>query len=441
MRILPALILLMIWASTLSYAQSNYQDTGRNVVVYLFWSKTCPHCAKEKPFMEQLEVDYPNLKVHYLEISENASNAELYSRMADACGQKPLGVPATFINGEMVLGFSDEIALEIKSRITDCFTKDCIDPISKLQAGLNPAENKTCENKNSIKAPILGEIDPTKMSLPVFTLVIASLDSINPCAFFVLFFLLSLLVYAQSRRRMLLIGGIFVFFSAFIYFIFMTAWLNFFLFVGELKAITIIAGVLAIAISLINIREFFLGKGGVSLSIPESAKPKLFTRMRNLVKASQLTSMLFGTVILAIAANTYELLCTAGFPMVYTRVLTLNNLTTVSYYAYLILYNIIYVVPLFLIVVMFTLTLGSRKLREEEGRMLKLLSGFMMLFLGGILVFAPAMLNDIIVAITILALSVGLTTLFTLFDIIENKRGKKPTGRNPHHKKTQHKKV
>ena len=127
---------------------------------------------------------------------------------------------------------------------------------------------------------------------------------------------------------MLLIGGTFVFFSGLIYFIFMAAWLNVFLWIGELKLITLVAGLVAMVIALINIKDYFWFKQGVSLSIPERAKPGIYQRSRNLLKASSLPAMLAGTAVLAIAANSYELLCTSGFPMVYTRALTLHELST-----------------------------------------------------------------------------------------------------------------
>ena len=139
------------------------------------------------------------------------------------------------------------------------------------------------------------------------------------------------------------------------------------------------------------------------MSIPEDAKPKLFERIRNLIKSTSIPSMIAGTVILAIAANTYELLCTAGFPMVFTRILTLHKLTSAQYYLYLLLYNIIYVVPLFIIVLIFSVTLGAKKLSEWQGRKLKLLSGLMMLLLGLVLIIKPALLNNVFVAFGLLA--------------------------------------
>jgi hypothetical protein len=195
----------------------------------------------------------------------------------------------------------------------------------------------------------------------------------------------------------------------------MAAWLNVFLVLGQIKLITLIAGLIALSVSVLNIKEFFFFKEGPSLSIPESAKPKLFERMRNLVKSTEYPSMIIGTAVLAIAANTYELLCTAGFPLVYTRVLTLNNLSMTEYYLYLAFYNLVYVLPLFAIVLMFTYTLGSRKLSEDEGRALKLLSGNMMLLLGLLLILAPEFLNNILAAAGMLFLAIAATAAVMKF--------------------------
>jgi hypothetical protein len=253
-----------------------------------------------------------------------------------------------------------------------------------------------------VSIPLVGKVDTSEMSLPFITFIIAGLDSFNPCAFFVLFSLLGLLVHAQSRKKMLLIGGIFVFFSGFIYFTFMAAWLNLFLFMGQVALITRVAGIISIVIASINIKDYFAFKKGVSLTIPESAQPKLFDRMRRLLKSTSLLSILIGTVILAIAANSYELLCTAGFPIVFTRILTLNNLPSLSYYLYLIFYNVVYIVPLTLIVIIFTITLGKKKLTEWQGRVLKLVSGTMMLGLGVVLLINPSLLHNIIISFLLL---------------------------------------
>jgi hypothetical protein len=268
----------------------------------------------------------------------------------------------------------------------------------------------------TVALPFVGEVSAASLSLPALTVVLASLDAFNPCAFFVLMFLLSLMVHARNRTRMLIIGLVFVLFSALIYFVFMAAWLNVFLLIGELAIITMIAGIVAIIFGAINVKDFFAFKQGVSLSIPEGAKPGLFARMRKLVSADSMPTMIGSTILLAIAANSYELLCTAGFPMVYTRALTLHDLPTAAFYGYLAAYNLIYIIPLMAIVVLFAVRFGSRKLSEREGRVLKLLSGLMMLMLGVLLVFLPAALSNPLTAIGLLVAAILLTWLIVVID-------------------------
>jgi len=252
-------------------------------------------------------------------------------------------------------------------------------------------------------------VDPHALSLPMFTLVVAGLDAFNPCAFFVLLFLLSLMVHARSRSRMLLIGGTFVFFSGLVYFVFMAAWLNLFLVVGGAPLVTLIAGAIAVLIGLLNTKDYFYFKQGPSLTIPDGAKPALYRRMRGLLGAENMAAMLVGTVALALAANSYELLCTAGFPMIFTRVLTLHEVGGAGYYGYLALYNLIYILPLLAIVAVFTVTLGVRKLSEQQGRVLKLLSGIMMLGLGVVLLAAPDLLNSLWVGVALLSAALTIT--------------------------------
>lgn len=381
-------------------------------VLHFFEGAGCPHCAEERRFLEGLRAKYPNMKVVEYEVWHNQENAQLLASMAKAHGLQVGGVPVTFVGSLNFVGFSAQKKEELLRMIEVCSQRGCPDPADRLlpeQQGLSPASQSG--PGTALDLPFFGKIDAASLSLPVMTVVIAGLDSFNPCAFFVLFSLLGILVHTHSRAKMLLVGGIFIFFSGFVYFLFMAAWLNVFLLLGKVTLITTVAGVVSIGIALINIKDFFWFQEGISLSIPDAAKPKLFDRMRRLLKASSLPSVIGGTVVLALAANSYELLCTAGFPMVFTRILTLHQLPASTYYAYLVLYNIVYVMPLALIVTAFSLTLGKRHLSEWEGRVLKLVSGTMMLGLGVMLVWKPELLNNIVASGAVLGASIAVSAL------------------------------
>ena len=254
-----------------------------------------------------------------------------------------------------------------------------------------------------------GQLHLSDLSLPVLTIILGALDSLNPCSFFVLLFLLNLLIYVRSRKKMLLIGGIFIFFSGFIYFLFMLALFGvfhgIFLLTAQRSIISIIAGVLAVTLGSINIKDYFYFKKGVSLSIPEDKKPKLYKRMREIVKSTYLPSMIVGTVILAIFANTYELFCTLILPTVFTERLIENNLTLFQSYLYIFFYNVVYVIPLIIIVLVVIVKLSRSKLSEWQGRVLKLFSGLMMLLLGLILLLKPDLLNNVFSTIGVLLIA------------------------------------
>ena len=450
MRIHPltlAVSLLFVLTSILTplslSAQENtpgpvwYERSGDGVTVhlYFFWSRTCPHCQKAHPFVEALPQQLPWLTLHSLELTEYPDHVQQYVDMAAAVGMEAQYVPAFFACGNMTAGYdSNETS---GAALVEGLERCHAEALAELAATTAPAVASKSGNvapsgapadiasgapaeapspAPALSLPLLGTLDARSLSLPAFTLVVAGLDAFNPCAFFVLMFLLSLMVHAQSRARMALIGGVFVLCSGLLYFVFMAAWLNIFLVVGELALITTIAGLVAIVIALINIKDFFWFKRGVSLSIPDSAKPGLYQRSRNLLKASSLPAMLAGTAVLAVAANSYELLCTSGFPMIYTRTLTLQDLPTATFYLYLALYNLIYVTPLLVIVAIFTVRFGARKLSEDEGRVLKLLSGLMMLLLGIVLVVAPTLLNDVTTALVLLLGTLVVTGLLVWID-------------------------
>lgn len=364
--------------------------------VYLFWGRGCPYCEAEMAFLSDLQKRHPEVEIRDYEVWYDRENAMLLAKVQRAFGVEPTGVPVTVVGGRMWVGFSSATGPLIEREVLRCLSEGCPGIEGSIMAPAVPEQPH-------VTVPLVGRLEPSRFSLPVLTVILGGLDSFNPCAFFVLLFLLSLLVHARSRGRMALIGGAFVFFSGLVYFLFMSAWLNVFLIAGRVALITTAAGGVALIMAAINIKDFFAFKRGVSLTISEGGMKRLSRRMRVLLESASVPSAMAGAVALALAANAYELLCTAGFPMVFTRVLTLHDLSTWQYYGYIALYNVVYVLPLSAIVVVFVATLGARKLSRWQGRKLKLVSGLMMLSLGLVLLIAPSALNNALSAVAMLA--------------------------------------
>ncbi len=369
-------------------------ESKSQVELFFFGSRYCPHCRAAKPFLQQLENKYHWLTVHHYDLVNHPENQKRFVQMAAQLNQSANSVPAFIFCGQMQVGYDSDATTgaALEQQLLEC--------------------KQTSKHKTSdlpISIPGLDGLNLNTLSMPLITVLIAGMDAFNPCAFFVLFFLLSLMALHRSRTRMLTVGLTFVVCSGVMYFLFMVAWLNVFLFFEQLIYLTVIAGGLALLIGLINIKDYFYFKQGVSLTISATAQQKLFARMRSISQAESPWLMLAATVILAIAANSYELLCTAGLPMVYTRLLTIHHLSGIEYYAYLVLYNVVYVIPLFIIVAGFTFSLGRKKLTEFQGRVLKLFSGVMMSEFGLLLLMNPESMNQLGVSVAVLAIAVLLT--------------------------------
>jgi hypothetical protein len=234
-----------------------------------------------------------------------------------------------------------------------------------------------------------GEFSVKDLGLPVFTLIMGLIDGFNPCAMWVLLFLLSILVNVRDRTRILLIAGTFVIVSGLVYFAFMAAWLNLFLLAGFARWIQVLLGLVAIGIGLVHVKDFILPGKGLSLSIPEAAKPGLYVRTRAVIQARSLALALLSVTTLAFMVNVVELLCTAGLPALYTQILSQYGLSALQYYGYLALYNLAYIFDDAVMVTIAVVTLRKHKLQQGEGRWLKLVSGLVVITLGALLLFAP----------------------------------------------------
>jgi len=404
-----------LWNSKALGAESTPPESAQ-VVLLVYSAENCPHCRQTEEFLRLLTSRYTGVKADVRDIWNNRSHFEQLVFLSNQFDVS-LVTPSIFLGNRAWFGIGPEQQQQIEAAVRECLQNGCANTLELAETGnLDPQRTSLSSDESDVGTtrifvPWVGEVDGRTLSLPLFTLIVGLLDSLNPCAFFVLLFLLSLLIHLRSKLRMLLVGGIFIFFSGLFYFLFMAAWLNLFLSFGQLRGLTLAAGVLAVMMGAVNIKDFFFFKRGLSLSISGSAKPKLFERMRGLLKASSLVSMIGATIVLAAAANMYELLCTAGFPMIYTRVLTLHELATWEYYLFLVFYNLFYIIPLTVILLIFTFTLGASKLSEWQGRILKLLSGTMMFMLGMVLMLRPMLLNQMLVSIGLLAVSVLITWL------------------------------
>jgi thiol-disulfide isomerase/thioredoxin len=370
------------------------EELEANITFYLFWNTGCPHCAAEKAeFFPYIQTKYPDIILKDYNIADPESHPIL-EEITERLDFQPQSVPISVVGNEYYIGYG---SLETTGK----FLESMVDRAYE-SCGDENVSNATCTEPSGlvVAVPFIGSVNLEEfmfeMGIPMSTMVLGLLDGFNPCAFFVLTMLLSFMVYARSRKRMLVIGLTFVFVSGFVYFLFMTALFSVISALNEVRILALIGGVIALIIGVINLKDFFFFKKGVSLTISDDNKPKLYKRMRGLLKSQTLFELFVGTVLLAFIANSYELLCTAGIPLVYSNLLNAQQMGAMSY-LYIALYNVFYVLPLLVIVLIFVKSLGGKKMEQETGEMLKSISGIMMVGFGILLITDPLVLSNILV--------------------------------------------
>ncbi|MGM5484673.1 MAG: glutaredoxin domain-containing protein [Nanobdellota archaeon] len=487
------------------------------VTVYFFWGEGCPHCAKEKPFLEELDEEYPELEVRMFETYEHSENVKLFREAADVHGIEARGVPTTFIGEEHWVGYSEETGEKIETHIQECIDEGCEDPLADVGLGgevseeiENDEENDsdlcahlfvkdgcpqcesikdyvneteqdhdidinvyeissgqdkqiyqafkdkysletasypvvfigdkyfvgessirdnivdeieycqenscscplekiegttpylpssgdvTSEKQEIISLPLVGEVNLSLMPTYVTTSIIAFIDGFNPCSLWLITFLLGIVIYSNSRKKILTVGGTFLLVTGTAYALFMAGLLNVFLYVGYMSIIQIVVAILAFIFALVNIKDYFWYKKGISFTIPDKYKPKIFRNMREVMKSNKsLTATVIGTAILALGVVLVELPCTAGFPLIWTNMMAQQGIQGFAFFMHLLLYMVIYLSIEIVIIIAALVTMKSAKFEEKHGRILKLIGGMIMLALGFVMLINPDLMNSI----------------------------------------------
>lgn len=404
-------LLFLLLALCLPLPTTAADDSAAPLPLEVYVRDGCPHCAEAKAYLAQEAPSWPGIAVVYRPVDRDTEARDGLIQASRLAGIWPPGVPTFVAGGRILVGFGDaeESGRDLRALIDAALadrdarhrgTADATDTADVT--GATKASDATAEDGASrlrpagaptVETTLFGPLDPAKLGLPLFTLALGLVDGFNPCATWVLLFLLSLLVRLHDRRRMALVAGTFVLASGAVYYAFMAAWLNLFLAVGLSAPLRVALALLAIAIGAVNAKDFIAWKRGPSLSIPERARPGLFARMRAVMNAERLPTAMAAVAVLAVAVNFVELLCTAGLPAIYTAILSRQDLGSLTHHAYLGLYILAYIADDALMVGLAVFALSSNKLTEAGGRWLKLLSGLVMLSLGMLMLWRPEWLT------------------------------------------------
>ncbi len=380
-----------------------YADDGKNLVnIYLFHSDTCPHCKEEIKYLDKLEKNYDNIRIYKYEINDS-ENAVLLEKTLELYDTTFAGTPFTIIGDKYFKGFSYEnyydrfvAAIEYYS---DNGYKDKLGeylgnvelPSYEVVDSTNNGVDDYINNRITHKIKIFGkEINLRNMTLPVVSVLIGLVDGFNPCAMWVLLFLISMLIGMKDRKKMLIIGSAFLLTSGLIYLLFMIAWLNAATLLLSINYVRIIIGLIAFIGAIINLRSYIKHRhdNGCDV-IDDNKRSKIFNKIKKFTHEKSLVLAILGAMALAISVNIVELACSAGLPVMFIEILSMNNLSVIENVIYIGLYMLFFLIDDFIVFFVALSTMELTGFSTKYGKVSKLVGGILLLLIGLLLIFKP----------------------------------------------------
>lgn len=393
---------------------SSVSEASSSIKAYLFYGEGCPHCEEELVYLEKIKDKYPDLEIKKFEIYYNQENSSLLREVAKVLEVNSGGVPFLVIGHDYFIGYSKTTTpIEIENKINECLYYNCSDLVAKI-LGTDPPEEPSIVQKidvikpevpeikieieedqikeKIINIPILGEIEVKNFSLPLLTIILAFLDGFNPCAMWVLLFLVSLLFGIKNKKKLWLFGLIFLAASALVYFLFMVAWLNLFIFIGFIFWMRLAIGGVALVSAYFNLKEYIINSSGGCKVAGGEKKRKVFEGLKKIIQEKHLAVAILGLILLAFVVNLVELVCSLGLPTVYIQILALSDLSSLQYYLYLIFYVLVFIIPALVVFSISAATLQLTGISTKYGRAVHLISGIIMFIIGILMIFKPGWL-------------------------------------------------
>lgn len=381
------------------------------VNIYLFYGKGCPHCEQLKEKLEYLKKQYP-IKVYMYEIWYDSNNSELATIVADKLNTTINGVPFTVLNNTSISGYSSGTTVNLlKYNINMALNSNDEDMILSIGDITNSEKysfsviesndsiekqdediNEDDINQILINIPIINKkINLKSFSLPIVSIIMGAIDGFNPCAMWILLFLISMLITMKNKKKRWILGLTFLTTSAIVYLLFMVAWLNFTTFIQTIPWIKILIALVAIIGGFLNLWSFIktITEDDGCTIVDEKKRKKYFTKIKDIINNKSFIFALIGIMILAASVNIVELACSAGLPVAFTSLLASNNLSTFSYMIYILIYILFFLLDDIIIFVISMKTLEVTGVSTKYGKLSHLIGGIIMIIIGALMIFKP----------------------------------------------------
>ena len=370
---------------------------AKEVTINLFYGRECPHCEAEQQYLNELKDDYGNdIKINKFEVWHDKENRELLRKVRKALKNKDTGVPYTVIGTTGITGYNESTENEIKKLINYSLKNKVIDAVSYVKKGKKISDINNVLDEDVKTVPILGKVNLKEVSLPLLSIVLGLVDGFNPCAMWVLLFLIAMLVQVKDKKRMLILGLTFLLTSALMYTLIMIAWLcitsgvkNILTDITSINATAVsilkicIASV-ALIVGIINIRSYIKTKNspdGCEV-VDDKKRRRILTKIKEITHEKSLLLAVLGIATLAVSVNLVELACSAGIPLVYTSALVLNDLSILQCGIYIFIYIMFFMIDDIIVFLIAYKTMQVTGISTKYSKYAHLIGGIVMIIIG-----------------------------------------------------------
>ena len=379
------LIAFILFIPTKIYAISdNYKDNVSKytnskieedkINLYLFYGKECPHCEEERQWLKQIKEDYKNyLNINYYEVWHNEENAKIMDEISKEYEVDRKGVPLTIIGDKYFVGFSE-------------VTKSKIENTIKEYSGLK-------NNPNEIKLPLIGTVNIKKVSIPLVAIILGFIDGINPCAMWILLFLINMLFGMKNRRKSWILGMTFLIVSGLVYFLSMLG-INIVLSIASINMLKRVIAIVILIAGILNLRKYIIKRKkdtGCEI-VDDKKRKKIVKQLKKIMNNKNFLLSLIGISLLAISVNLIELACSLGFPLIFTEILAINKVKGIVKILYLLIYIFFYMLDDIFVFTISMVTLEATGITNKYNKLATLISSIIMIIMGLLLIFKPAWL-------------------------------------------------
>lgn len=361
--------------------------------IYLFYGDGCPHCAEEEEWFKTYLEKNKNIKIHRYEVWYDKDNQEKYSKVHEILNDKSSGIPYLVIGESVISGFDKDLTPERIRNAVEYYRnvnyKDKVGIYLGVVSESETGQDETKYEDTKVKIPLLGTKEAKDVSIGLSAILIGVVDGFNPCAMWILLFLISMLLGMKNKKRMWILGITFLVSSALVYFLFLLSWLNLSVFLNKVLYIRVAISFFAVLFGVLQVVNFFFKKDDGCEVVGNKNRKRIIKSIQKIIKEKSFILAILGIILLAASVNIIELLCSLGLPVMFTQILAINEVSKVGQILYSLLYVLFFMIDDVIIFIIAMKTLEIKAISNKYGKYSHLIGGLIMIIIGVLMVYKP----------------------------------------------------